>query len=74
MTPEDRRLSEGEQVPFIMGHNNDSVVISQVAAQLAQIGDKLELAYQRRNPRNQDILSVKAVCIVAIFLALRVSF
>lgn len=71
-SPEDRRLSEGTHGPYT-GQNNDTLVISHVATQLAQIGDKLELTYQKNCQKESDIFSMKAVCVMALFVALRLA-
>lgn len=54
-------------------HNNDAFVVSHVAAQLAQIGDKLELAYQKNRKKEEVSFNIKAVCVIALFVALRLA-
>lgn len=71
-TPEDQRRA-GDAPATYTGHNNDTLVISNVAAQLAQIGDKLELTYQKNRKKNEDFFSIKAVCVMALFVAIRLA-
>ena len=54
------------------GDLNNSLIVSEVAAQLAEIGDKVELGYQRKRQREDAGITLKAVCIIALFIAFRV--
>lgn len=59
------------QVPFNVDLNN-SLLVSEVAEQLAEIGDKVELSYQqKRKQEDQAGLAMRAVYI-ALFIAFRV--
>lgn len=59
------------QIPLNADLNN-SLTISEVAEQLAEIGDKVELSYQeKRRQEDQEGLAIRIVYI-AIFIAFRV--
>lgn len=59
-----------EQVPF-NGDLNNSLAVSEVAEQLAQIGDKVELSYQQRRRQENEVgLAMRAVYIT-LFIAFR---
>lgn len=58
-------------VPF-NGDLNNSLIVSEVAEQLAEIGDKVELSYQqRRRQEDEEGLALRAFYI-ALFIAFRV--
>lgn len=59
-----------EQIPF-NGDLNNSLAVSEVAEQLAEIGDKVELSYQQRRRQENEVgLAMRAVYIT-LFIAFR---
>lgn len=72
-SPDERGISSSSSPTDGDHTDNDSFVVSHVAAQLAQIGDKLELAYQKNRQREEVSLNIKAVCVIALFVALRLA-
>lgn len=69
----DEQNNEGETPSQYTGANNDILIISHVAAQLAQIGDKLELTYQKTRKKHENLFSIEAVCVMALFVAIRMA-
>lgn len=72
-----KELSVGryEQPPAQVGPNgdlNNSLVVSEVAEQLAEIGDKVELSYQQRRRREEEAGIAMRAVIIALVLAFRV--
>lgn len=51
---------------------NNTLVVSQVAERLAEIGDKLELCHHLTRRKDEVALTVKSLCIIAFCIALRV--
>lgn len=65
-----------EQSPAQIAANgdlNNSLVVSEVAEQLAEIGDKVELSYHQRRRRQEEEagIAIRAV-FIALFIAFRV--
>ena len=64
-----------EQPPAQLAPNgdlNNSLVVSEVAEQLAEIGDKVELSYHQRRRRDEEAgIAIRAV-FIALFIAFRV--
>lgn len=59
------------QLP-LNGDLNNSLIVSEVAEQLAEIGDKVELSYQQRRRQEDEAgLAMRAIY-VALFIAFRV--
>jgi len=59
------------QIP-LNGEPNNSLIVSEVAEQLAEIGDKVELSYQQRRRQEEEAgLAMRAVYI-ALFIAFRI--
>lgn len=64
-----------EQPPAQVAPNgdlNNSLVVSEVAEQLAEIGDKVELSYQQRRRREEEAGIAMRAVIIALVLAFRV--
>lgn len=59
---------------FSNGEATTSAVVTQVAAQLAQVGDKMNVSYQRKKKDRDDrkFKSVTSICTFALFIAFRV--
>lgn len=64
-----------EQPPAHIAPNgdlNNSLAVSEVAEQLAEIGDKVELSYQQKRRRDEEAgIAIRAV-FIALFIAFRV--
>lgn len=59
------------QVPF-NGDLNNSLVVSEVAEQLAEIGDKVELSYQQRRRQEEEAGLAMRALYIALFVAFRI--
>lgn len=55
-----------EQIPF-NGELNNSLAVSEVAEQLAEIGDKVELSYQQRRRQENEV----GLVYITLFIAFR---
>lgn len=50
------------------GDLNNSLIVSEVAEQLAEIGDKVELSYHQRRRREEEAgFAIRAVIIALVF-------
>jgi len=71
----DNSGARNEQPPAHIPPNgdlNNSLAVSEVAEQLAEIGDKVELSYQQRRRRDEEAgIAIRAV-FIALFIAFRV--
>ena len=54
------------------GDLNNSLAVSEVAEQLAEIGDKVELSYQQRRRRDEEAGIAMRAVFIALFIAFRV--
>lgn len=64
-----------EQPPAQVAPNgdlNNSLAVSEVAEQLADIGDKVELSYQQRRRRDEEAGIAMRAVFIALFIAFRV--
>ena len=58
---------------FPNGEPTSTALVSQVAVQLAQIGDKMDVNYrQKKKESDQTKLNIKNICTFALFVAFRV--